>query len=112
MPGTPFELTKGAFAAEKKEKDINEAEAKKLWEQGKKDLKSAVESGQIDENANPYLIDKYKELDLNGKAREFKNELFRKYEELGLSEDNSADGFDSFYRKSLEDFMKTNELLN
>ena len=32
-------LTKGAFAAEKKEKDINEAEAKKLWEQGKKDLK-------------------------------------------------------------------------
>ena len=104
--------TKGVLLAEKKEKELNEAEAKKLWEQGKKDLKSAVESGQIDENANPYLIDKYKELNLNGKAREFKNELFRKYEELGLSEDNTATGFDDFYKKSLEDFMKKNELLN
>ena len=36
--------TKGVLLAEKKEKDLNEAEAKKLWEQGKKDLKSAVES--------------------------------------------------------------------
>ncbi len=104
--------TKGVLLAEKKEKELNEAEAKKLWEQGKKDLKSAVESGEIDENANPYLIDKYKELDLNGKAREFRNELFRKYEELGLSDDNSADGFDNFYKSELEKFMKKNELLN
>ena len=56
----------------KKEKEVNDAEAKKLWETGKKDFEKAVKDGLIDENSNPYLIDKYRELELNSKARAFK----------------------------------------
>ena len=76
--------TKMVIAGEKKEKEVNEAEAKKMWETGKQDFKKLVEDGSIDKNANPYLIDKYKELDLNQKAREFKNQLYKRYEEYSI----------------------------
>ena len=104
--------TKAVFVAEKKEKEVGEAEATKLWNEGKQDFKKAVEAGEVDKNANPYLIDKYKELDLNSKARKFRDELYKKYEELDVSENTEAGGFDSFYKNQLEKFLKANQLLN
>ena len=104
--------TKGVLLAEHKEKELSVAEAVQERAKNKKDLKSAVESGQIDENANPYLIEKYKELDLNEKAREFKSKLYEQYEALGMSENSNAGEFDSFYKNQLEKFIKDNELLN
>ena len=90
--------TKMVMAGEKKEKDIGEAEAKKLSELSKKSFKEAVEAGDIDKNANPYLIDKYKELDLNAKARKFQTELYRDYEKQGVSGDTSVGAFERFYK--------------
>ena len=104
--------TKMVIVGEKKEKEVNEAEAKKMWETGKQDFKKLVEDGSIDKNANPYLIDKYKELDLNSKAREFKNKLYKEYERLKVSENAEEGAFDKFYKKELEKFVKDNELLN
>ena len=104
--------TKMVMASEKKEKDIGEAEATKLRKLSQKNFKQAVEAGEIDKNANPYLIDKYKELDLNAKARQFQTELYREYEKQGVSGDTSVGAFERFYNTQLEKFVKTNELGN
>ena len=53
--------TKMVMAGEKKLKDVGEAEAKKQRVESQKSFKKAVEAGEIDKNANPYLIDKYKQ---------------------------------------------------
>jgi hypothetical protein len=102
--------TKMVMAKEKKLKDVGEAEAKKQRVESQKSFKKAVEAGEIDENANPYLIDKYKELDLNAKARKFQENLYKQYEKLGVSEDNSEGAFERFYNSQLEKFIKENEI--
>ena len=102
--------TKMVMASEKKQKDIGEAEATKLRKLSQKNFKQAVEAGDIDKNANPYLIDKYKELDLNAKARQFQTELYREYEKQGVSGDTSVGAFERFYNSQLEKFVKKNEL--
>ena len=98
------------MASEKKQKDIGEAEATKLRKLSQKNFKQAVEAGDIDKNANPYLIDKYKQLDLNAKARQFQTELYREYEKQGVSGDTSVGAFERFYNTQLEKFVKKNEL--
>ena len=104
--------TKMVMAGEKKEKDIGEAEAAKLRKLSQKSFKEAVEAGDIDKNANPYLIDKYKELDLNAKARKFQENLYKEYEKRGVSGDTSNGAFERFYNSQLEKFVTDNELTN
>ena len=51
--------------AEKKEKELNEAEAIEQFNKNRKGFSDAVNSGDIPKEANPYFIEKYKELTLN-----------------------------------------------
>ena len=53
-------LTKKVLADEKKEKNLNIDEARKLKEENKLSFKDAVEKGLIVKNSNPYLIEAYK----------------------------------------------------
>ena len=103
-------LTKKVLADEKKEKNLNIDEARKLKEENKLSFKDAVEKGIIDKNSNPYLIEAYKNLDLQDKARKFKNDLYLKYSELGVDENPNKDAFTQFYNSQLEKFFKDNQL--
>ena len=103
-------LTKKVLADEKKEKNLNIDEARKLKEENKLSFKDAVEKGIIDKNSNPYLIEAYKNLDLQEKARKFKNDLYLKYQELGVDENPNKDAFTQFYNSQLEKFFKDNQL--
>ena len=102
--------TKGVYVAEKKEKEVGDADATKMWNEGKRDFKSLVEKGIIDRNANPYLIDKYKELELNAKAKEFGTELFKNYGDKLVDQDTSPDAFTRFYKSEMDAYIKKHEL--
>ena len=103
-------LTKKVLADEKQEKNLNIDEARKLKEENKLSFKDAVEKGIIDKNSNPYLIEAYKNLDLQEKARKFKNDLYLKYQELDVGENPNSGAFTEFYNSQLEKFFKDNQL--
>ena len=70
--------------AEAKEKEINEAEAVAKYNENRINFNKAVEKGDIPKEANPYFIEKYKELELNGKAQQFQQQLFTRYKYITL----------------------------
>ena len=67
-------LVDAYVVGEKKKKKTGEAEATKLFnevEANKRAFKKQSDIGEIPKEANPYFIDKYKELELNAKADQF-----------------------------------------
>ena len=96
--------------AEKKEKELNEAEAVKQFNQNKKGFKDAVESGEIPKEVNPYFQQKYKELQLNKKAKEFQADIYRKYAEKNVLDNPDPNAFDKFYEDELKLFLNENNL--
>ena len=57
---------------------------------------------------NPYFQEKYKELQLNKKAEEFKSEVYKKYAdpENNVLENPDPQAFDKFYNDELKEFLK------
>jgi len=96
--------------AEKKEKEVNEAEALKQFNENRKGFNDAVQNGDIPKEANPYFIEKYKELTLNKKAQEFKADIYRKYSEMNVLDNPDPQAFDKFYNDNLKEFLKENNL--
>ena len=107
---------------EKKKKKEGEAEAEKDVRMGKKiDTEKEVEknklgffkktsSGEFPKEANPYYLDKYKELTLNTKADEFKRQVSIKYAEKQVMDNPSPTAFQDFYKEELKEFISNNQL--
>jgi len=99
-----------ALNAEKKEKEVNDAEALKQFNENRSGFNEAVKKGEIPKEANPYFIEKYKELTLNKKANEFKADIYRKYSEMKVLDNPDPNAFDKFYKDQLKDFITNNNL--
>ena len=107
---------------EKKKKKEGEAEAEKDVRMGKeidteKELKKnklgfykKTSNGTIPKEANPYYLDKYKELTLNNKANLFKTRIYTKYAEKNVGENPSPTAFQDFYKDELKLFIAENQL--
>ena len=103
-------LVQGSLLAEKKEKDVNYAQAEKDHIENKKKFRDAVKDGLIDKTANPYYLRKYKELTLNEFANTFSDRVLKKYQELNIGENITEGAFDAFYKDQLKAFIKENQL--
>ena len=98
--------------AEKKEKELNEAEALEAFNKNRLGFNDAVKRGEIPKEANPYFQEKYKELTLNKKAKEFEAEIYRKYAdpEFNVLDNPDPQAFDKFYNDQLKLFVEKNNL--
>ncbi|QLF88169.1 hypothetical protein Eyrgjafa_gp_23 [Pelagibacter phage Eyrgjafa EXVC018P] len=98
------------LSAEKKQKEINEAEALKQFNDNRTGFNKAVENGEIPKEANPYFQEKYKELTLNKKANEFKANIYQRYAEQNVLDQPDPQAFDKFYNDELKKFLTENNL--
>jgi len=96
--------------AEKKEKQLSEAEATKLFNENRTGFNEAVKKGELPKEANPYFLEKYKEITLNKKAKEFQANIYQKYSELNVLDNPDPEAFDKFYNDQLKEFMSSNNL--
>ena len=102
--------TKIVIGKELEQKNINQAQAQKDYIENKKKFRDAVKDGEIDETANPYYIEKYKELTLNEMANKFSDSLNRNYVDKKVLNDLRDGAFDTFYKSELDAFIKENNL--
>ena len=93
------------IASTVKEKKVNSAQAVKDYAENKIKFRDAVKSGQIDKTANPFYLEKYKELSLNEYASEFNSVLVKRYGELDVKTDITEGSFDNFYQDTLKKFV-------
>lgn len=101
---------KMVIASEVKEQKINEAEAIKEYNKNRTAFNERVNNGTLPKEANPYFIDKYKELELNTKAQIFSNTLGTKYAEMKVSENPNPNAFQEFYESEIKKFVAENNL--
>ena len=102
--------TKIVIGKELEQKNINQAQAQKDYIENKKKFRDAVKDGEIDETANPYYIEKYKELTLNEMANKFSDSLNKNYVDKKVLNDLRDGAFDTFYKSELDAFIKENNL--
>ena len=102
--------TKLVLGEELEQKNINVAQAQKDYIENKKKFRDAVKAGTIDETANPYYIEKYKELTLNEMANKFSDKLNKSYVDEKVLDDLRDGAFDTFYKAQLDAFIKENNL--
>jgi len=102
--------TKAVLASEAEDKKINSAQAQQDYAQNKLAFKEAIKAGQIDATANPYYLEKYKELTLNSFASEFSSQLNKSYQDQKIVDDIRPNSFDNFYKSELGKFIKQKEL--
>ena len=102
--------TKAVLASEAEDKKINSAQAQQDYVQNKLAFKDAIKAGQIEPTANPYYLEKYKELTLNSFASEFSSKLNKAYQDQKIVEDIRPNSFDNFYKDQLGKFIKEREL--
>ena len=102
--------TKIVIGKELEQKNINVAQAQKDYIENKKKFRDAVKDGEIDETANPYYIEKYKELTLNEMANKFSDSLNKNYVDKKVLNDLRDGAFDTFYKSELDAFIKENNL--
>jgi hypothetical protein len=98
------------LSAEKKEKELNEAEAIEQFNKNRSGFNNAVKRGEIPKEANPYFQEKYKELTLNKKAKEFQANIYQKYAEMNVLDNPDPQAFDKFYNDELKNFLTENNL--
>lgn len=101
---------KMVIASEVREKKVSEAQAIKDYNKNRTDFNTRVNEGTLPKEANPYFIDKYKELELNTKAQIFQNQLGTRYAELKIAEQPSPTAFQEFYEKEIKKFVADNNL--
>ena len=95
---------------EVKEKETNEAQAIKDYNENRDKFSKQVETGSIPKEANPYYIEKLQELHLNKKAEDFKIQAYRNYAEAKLDKNTNVGAFDSYYEDQLKNFVAENQL--
>ena len=95
---------------EVKEKETNEAQAIKDYNENRDKFAKQVEKGLIPKEANPYYIEKLQELHLNKKAEDFKIQAYRNYAKAKLNKNTNVGAFDSYYEDQLKNFVRDNQL--
>lgn len=98
--------TKAVLMAEQEEKTINSVQAEQEYNENKLAFHDAIKAGKITPEANPYYLNKYKELTLKSFANEFRDELDRLYVESDIKTDITAGSFDNWYKGVITDFVK------
>lgn len=101
---------KSVIGAEIKQKEVNSAQAIKDYQENKLKFKEAIKEGKIDVTANPYYLEKYKELTLNDFATEFSDRVTKKYGELDVKNNITEGSFENFYKDQLKGFIKDKNL--
>ena len=99
-----------AIASTVKEKKVNSAEALKDYNENKLKFKEAVKSGAVDKTANPFYLEKYRELSLNEYASEFNSFLIKEYGDKDVKTDIREGSFDNFYQDTLKKFVTDKNL--
>lgn len=102
--------TTGVIVSEMKQKEVNVAKATEDFNTNKLKFRDAVKEGKIDKTANPYYLEKYKELTLNSFASEFSDYANKKYIDSGVKENITQGAFESFYKDALKEFIKEKNL--
>ena len=102
--------TKIVLSKELKQKEVNSAQAEKDFIENKNKFRDAVKNGTIDKTANPYYIEKYKELSLNEFADNFIDKLGKAYKDKNVAKDTRDGAFNQFYKSELDKFIKENDL--
>ena len=103
-------LMKASIGAEVKMKKSEKAKAIKDYNENRLKFRDAVKNGEIPKEANPYYLEKYKELSLNSWANQFTDKVTKKYSELDVGNNITEGAFESFYKDELKKFIKDNEL--
>ena len=98
--------TKATLLAEQEQKTVNSVEAEKAYNENKLAFHDAIKEGKITPDANPYYLNKYKELTLKSYANEFSDLLDRQYVEADIVNNIEAGSFDTWYKNVLTDFAK------
>lgn len=102
--------TKAVIGSEVKLKKSEQAKALKDYQENKGKFRDAVKNGEIDKTANPYYLEKYKELTLNSFANEFSEKILEMYENSGVKKDLTEGAFEKFYKENLGKFIKEKNL--
>jgi hypothetical protein len=102
--------SKLVISAEQTLKKEEGAKAQQDYLENKLKFRDAVKDGKIDKTANPYYIEKYKELTLNDYANKFIDRLGKNYQKNGVVKDTRDGSFQQFYKSELEQYIKENEL--
>jgi len=96
---------KAEIAGEMQQKQVNVAQAELDYNTNKKTFADKVKAGEIPLQANPYYIEKYKDLTLKSYASEFSALLSQEYSDKGISKYPDATTFDNFYTSTLKQFV-------
>ena len=102
--------TKMVLGSEIKMKKSEQAKALTEYNDFKLKFRDAVKSGDITKEANPYYLEKYKELSLNSFANQFSDNALKRYQELRVGENLEEGAFESFYKDELKAFIKDKNL--
>jgi len=102
--------TKAVLLAEGEEKKIGVAEAQQAIVTNQESFKELVKSGAIPPTANPYFLEKYKELTLNRYASEFTAKISDAYGTQGMEKKLEPNSFNDFYKTNLAQFIKEKDL--
>lgn len=102
--------TTGVIVSEMKQKKENVAQAIEDYNTNKLKFRDAVKEGKIDKTANPYYLEKYKELSLNSYASEFSDYANKKYADKDVKNNITQGAFDNFYKDTLKEFIKEKNL--
>jgi hypothetical protein len=98
--------TKATLLAEQEEKTVNSVKAIQDHDANKLAFHDAIKEGKITPDANPYYLNKYKELTLKSYANEFSDLLDRQYVESDIANNIEEGSFDKWYKGVLTDFSK------
>ena len=96
--------------SELKQKKEQSAKAVKDHAELKTKFRTAISKGNIKPTANPYYLEKYKELSLNAYASQFSDALLKAYGDNDVATDISEGAFDRFYADELKQFITKNNL--
>jgi hypothetical protein len=102
--------TKATLLAEQEQKQAGVAEAQQAILTNQESFKELVKSGAIPPTANPYFLEKYKELTLNRYASEFTAKISDAYGTEGMEKKLEPTAFNDFYKRNLAQFIKEKDL--
>lgn len=103
--------TKATLLAEQEQKQVGVAEAQQAILTNQESFKELVKSGAIPPTANPYFLEKYKELTLNKYASEFTAKISEAYGTEGMEKRLEPNAFGDFYKRNLAQFIKEKDLV-
>ena len=112
LAGLVPSLTNYAITEEIKQSEREKNKAIADYNSNKNAFKQLVKSGKIPEGANPHYFNKMMELDLNNKARQFKNEFDLFASENKLEENLTPDAWNEAYETKLKEFFEREKISN